>query len=52
MAPGSIWEARRLMPAVADLGVRDMVLLTNSQHQIAALEGVAIAGERRIDPVG
>jgi len=36
---------------LAELGVHDMILLTNSQHSLVALEGYGlnIVGERPID---
>jgi 3,4-dihydroxy 2-butanone 4-phosphate synthase/GTP cyclohydrolase II len=38
---------------LAELGVRDMVLLTNTSHSLVGLEGydLSIVGERPIDPV-
>ena len=39
---------------LAELGVQDMVLLTNTHHTLVALGGygLSIVGERRIDGVG
>ena len=39
---------------LAELGVRDMVLLTNSHHSLVGLEGygLSIVGERPITPEG
>lgn len=39
---------------LAELGVRDMVLLTNTKHSLVALEGydLAVVGERPITPGG
>ncbi|HKX35381.1 MAG TPA: 3,4-dihydroxy-2-butanone-4-phosphate synthase, partial [Rhizorhapis sp.] len=36
---------------LAELGVHDMILLTNSHHSLVALDGydLAVVGERRID---
>jgi 3,4-dihydroxy 2-butanone 4-phosphate synthase/GTP cyclohydrolase II len=36
---------------LAELGIHDMVLLTNTHHSLVALEGygLSISGERRID---
>jgi 3,4-dihydroxy 2-butanone 4-phosphate synthase/GTP cyclohydrolase II len=36
------------------LGVRDMILLTNTRHSLVGLEGydLSIVGERPIDPEG
>jgi 3,4-dihydroxy 2-butanone 4-phosphate synthase / GTP cyclohydrolase II len=36
---------------LAELGVHDMILLTNSHHSLIALDGydLAVVGERRID---
>ena len=38
---------------LAELGVRDMVLLTNTKHALVGLEGydLSIVGERPIGPV-
>ena len=36
---------------LADMGVHDMVLLTNTQHSLVALDGygLAVVGQRSID---
>ena len=36
---------------LAELGVHDMILLTNSHHSLVALEGygLSIVGEQRVD---